>query len=181
MPSPGGKVPPKGADEERRSVPNLFAVREKGTLGKVVPFEWTALRMVRCRHSSSTASRSPFPPGQCHQLKEPGPDLPVIAGSSAHWRGNPFPLQRHDFLHVTKEKTDCHVASLLAMTVVDGTLALKLMTLPPGGRYCAAGISIFQNHPRRGYHILYLISDISYLHAYLHAGAWSKVCLRNLF
>ena len=77
-----------------------------------------------------------FPPGQCHQLKEPGPVFPVIASQCAHWRGNPFPLQRHDFLHVTKEKTDCHVASLLAMTVVDGTLALKLMTLPPGGRYC---------------------------------------------
>ena len=88
--------------------------------------------MVRCRHSSSTASRSPFPPGQCHQLKEPGPVFPVIASRCAHWRGNPFPLQRHDFLHVTKEKTDCHVASLLAMTVVDGTLALKLMTLPRG-------------------------------------------------
>ena len=72
------------------------------------------------------------PPGQCHQLKEPGPVFPVIASQCAHWRGNPFPLQRHDFLHVTKEKTDCHVASLLAMTVVDGTLALKLMTLPSG-------------------------------------------------
>ncbi|MDY4581518.1 MAG: hypothetical protein SPD81_01505, partial [Candidatus Faecousia sp.] len=138
---------------------------------------------------------------------------------------------------VTKEKTDCHVASLLAMTVVDGTLALKLMTLPPGGRgtakrwmrngdissfgmqlnqtvqtfpiylfnevhtnmehiavphppQCAhwgtfppgEGIAVphlnkfqfigllgkndihfFEIHPRRGYHILYLISDISYL------------------
>ena len=73
------------------------------------------------------------PLGQCHQLKEPGPVFPVIASQCAHWRGNPFPLQRHDFLHVTKEKTDCHVASLLAMTVVDGTLALKLMTLPVGG------------------------------------------------
>ena len=31
---------------------------------------------------------------------------------------------------VTKEKTDCHVAALLAMTVVDGTPVLKLMTLP---------------------------------------------------
>ena len=41
-------------------------------------------------------------------------------------------MQRPDFEHVTKEKTDCHVASLLAMTVVDGTLALKLMTLPRG-------------------------------------------------
>ena len=44
------------------------------------------------------------------------------------------PLQRPDFVPVTKEKTDCHVASLLAMTVVDGTLALKLMTLPPRGK-----------------------------------------------
>ena len=35
--------------------------------------------------------------------------------------------------------------------------------LPPGGRHCAAGISTFQNHPRRGYHILYLISRILYL------------------
>ena len=61
---PGGRCPRKGADEERRYVPNLYAFREKGTLGKVVPFEWTALRMVRCRHSSSTASRSPFPPGE---------------------------------------------------------------------------------------------------------------------
>ena len=55
---------------------------------------------------------------------------------------------------------------------------LKLMTLPPGGRYCVAliltnsnlsgcqgkPIRKFLNHPRRGYHILYLISDISYLH-----------------
>ena len=72
------------------------------------------------------------PRGQCHQLKETGPDFPVIANQSADWCGNPFPLQRPDFEHVTKEKTDCHVASLLAMTVVDGTPALKLMTLPSG-------------------------------------------------
>ncbi|MDY4583597.1 MAG: hypothetical protein SPD81_12245, partial [Candidatus Faecousia sp.] len=47
--------------------------------------------------------RNTFPRGQCHQLKEPGPVFPVIASQCAHWRGNPFPLQRHDFLHVTKE------------------------------------------------------------------------------
>ena len=76
--------------------------------------------------------RATFPPGQCHQLKEPGSDFPVIANQSADWCGNPFPLQRPDFEHVTKEKTDCHVAALLAMTEVDGTLMLKLMTLPPG-------------------------------------------------
>ena len=49
--------------------------------------------------------------------------------------------------------------------------------LPPGGRYGAAhlckfqligllgenGMRSFSNHPRRGYHIFYLISDISYL------------------
>ena len=83
-------------------------------------------------HPPQCAHWGTFPPGQCHQLKEPGPVFPVIASQCAHWRGNPFPLQRHDFLHVTKEKTDCHVASLLAMTVVDGTPALKLMTLPQG-------------------------------------------------
>ena len=74
----------------------------------------------------------PSPGGQCHQLKEPGSDFPVIANQSADWCGNPFPLQRPDFEHVTKEKTDCHVAALLAMTEVDGTLVLKLMTLPEG-------------------------------------------------
>ena len=74
----------------------------------------------------------PSPGGQCHQLKEPGSDFPVIANQSADWCGNPFPLQRPDFEHVTKEKTDCHVAALLAMTEVDGTLVLKLMTLPFG-------------------------------------------------
>ena len=57
-----------------------------------------------------------FPKGQCHQLKEPVPDFPVIANQSADWCGNPFPIQRPDFAPVTKEKTDCHVASLLAMT-----------------------------------------------------------------
>ena len=76
--------------------------------------------------------RNTFPRGQCHQLKEPGSDFPVIANQSADWCGNPFPLQRPDFEHVTKEKTDCHVAALLAMTEVDGTLVLKLMTLPRG-------------------------------------------------
>ena len=68
----------------------------------------------------------PSPGGQCHQLKEPGSDFPVIANQSADWCGNPFPLQRPDFEHVTKEKTDCHVAALLAMTVVDETLAHKV-------------------------------------------------------
>ena len=52
-----------------------------------------------------------------------------------------------------------------------------LKHLPPGGRYGAAqprkfqfigllgknDIHFFEIHPRRGYHILYLISDISYL------------------
>ena len=69
----------------------------------------------------------PSPGGQCHQLKETGPDFPVIANQSADWCGNPFPLQRPDFEHVTKEKTDCHVAALLAMTEVDGTLVLKII------------------------------------------------------
>ncbi len=41
-------------------------------------------------------------------------------------RGNPFPLQRRDFVSATKENTDCHVAALLAMTVVDETLAHKV-------------------------------------------------------
>ncbi len=63
---PGGRCPSAhtGADEERRYVPYLYAFREKGTLEKFVPFELTALRVARCRHSSSTASRSPFPPGE---------------------------------------------------------------------------------------------------------------------
>ena len=63
---PGGRCPSAhtGADEERRYVPYLYALREKGTLEKSVPFKLTALQMVRCRHSSSTASRSPFPPGE---------------------------------------------------------------------------------------------------------------------
>ena len=63
---PGGRCPSAhtGADEERRYVPYLYAFREKGTLEKSVPFELTALQMVRCRRSSSTASRSPFPPGE---------------------------------------------------------------------------------------------------------------------
>ena len=82
------------------------------------------------------SGKKPSPSGQCHQLKEPVPDFPVIANQSADWCGNPFPLQRPDFAPVTKEKTDCHVAALLAMTVVDGTPVLKLMTLPfgEGGR-----------------------------------------------
>ena len=33
-----------------------------------------------------------------------------------------------------QRRTDCHVAALLAMTVVDGVLLLKLKTLPLGGR-----------------------------------------------
>ena len=86
----------------------------------------------------------PSPGGQCHQLKETGPDFPVIANQFADWCGNPFPLQRPDFEHVTKEKTDCHVAALLAMTEVDGTLVLKLMTLPQGGSQGDALFSIFK-------------------------------------
>ena len=96
----------------------------KGAFGAAQPGKLVFVR-------TSAAQYLP-PGGQCHQLKEPGPVFPVIASQCAHWRGNPFPLQRHDFLHVTKEKTDCHVAALLAMTVVNGTLALKLMTLPRG-------------------------------------------------
>ena len=42
-------------------------------------------------------------------------------------------------LTVTKEKTDCHVAALLAMTVVDGTSVLKLMPLPQKEKARAAG------------------------------------------
>ncbi|MDY4582850.1 MAG: hypothetical protein SPD81_08375, partial [Candidatus Faecousia sp.] len=60
-------------------------------------------------HPPQCAHWGTFPPGQCHQLKETGPDFPVIANQSADWCGNPFPLQRPDFEHVTKEKTDCHV------------------------------------------------------------------------
>ena len=74
--------------------------------------------------------QKPSPVGQCHQLKELASTYDVIASQCSHWRGNPFPLQRPDFAPVTKEKTDCHVAALLAMTVVDGTPVLKLMTLP---------------------------------------------------
>ena len=74
--------------------------------------------------------QKPSPLGQCHQLKELASTYDVIASQCSHWRGNPFPLQRPDFAPVTKEKTDCHVAALLAMTVVDGTPVLKLMTLP---------------------------------------------------
>ena len=63
---PGGRCPSAhtGADEERRYVPYLYALREKGTLGKSVPFDLSAFLRMRCRHSSSTASRSPFPPGE---------------------------------------------------------------------------------------------------------------------
>ena len=74
--------------------------------------------------------QKPSPLGQCYQLKELASTYDVIASQCSHWRGNPFPLQRPDFAPVTKEKTDCHVAALLAMTVVDGTPVLKLMTLP---------------------------------------------------
>ena len=74
--------------------------------------------------------QKPSPVGQCHQLKELASTYDVIASQCSHWRGNPFPIQRPDFAPVTKEKTDCHVAALLAMTVVDGTPVLKLMTLP---------------------------------------------------
>ena len=91
----------------------------------------------------------PSPGGQCHQLKEPGSDFPVIANQSADWCGNPFPLQRPDFEHVTKEKTDCHVAALLAMTEVDGTLVLKLMTLPSGGRCPSAHTGADEGHTYR--------------------------------
>ena len=162
--------------------------------------------MVRCRHSSSTASRSPFPPGEgigvrrvsglaspfrqgrhrvpssqhfkiipggdttsyilylvsyilvpCAfddgrlpprgnviNLRNQGPISLSLRTSPLSWCGNPFPLQRPDFEHVTKEKTDCHVAALLAMTEVDGTLVLKLMTLPQGGSQGDALFSIFK-------------------------------------
>ena len=90
------------------------------------------------RFPSSAPCGGTFPRWQCHQLKELVSTYDVIASQCAHWRGNPFPLQRPDFAPVTKEKTDCHVAALLAMTVVDGTSVLKLMTLPFGGRFWLA-------------------------------------------
>ena len=65
-----------------------------------------------------------------------------LRASALKWRGNPFPLQRPDFAPVTKEKTDCHVAALLAMTVVDGTPVLKLMTLPLWGKVLTRQIGI---------------------------------------
>ena len=36
--------------------------------------------------------------------------------SIARWRGNPFLFSRSNNVHGTKRSTDCHVASLLAMT-----------------------------------------------------------------
>ena len=75
----------------------------------------------------------PPPWGNVINLRKQAPIFLSLRTSPLSWCGNPFPLQRPDFEHVTKEKTDCHVAALLAMTEVDGTLVLKLMTLPLGG------------------------------------------------
>ena len=51
----------------------------------------------------------------------------VIASQCTHWRGNPFPLyrpilQEHSETYSVWD-TDCRVALLLAMTVLDGTLS----------------------------------------------------------
>ncbi len=37
-----------------------------------------------------------------------------------------FPLQHCEFVPATKRRTDCHVAALLAMTVIDGTPVLNI-------------------------------------------------------
>ena len=55
---------------------------------------------------------------------------------------NPFPLQRPDFAPVTKEKTDCHVAALLAMTVVDGTSVLNDAIAPKREARAAGAVSV---------------------------------------
>ena len=84
-------------DEERRYVPNLFAVHEKGTFGKAVRFDLTALRMVRCRHSSSApaCALGHLPPGGRYcplhsetiisgSNNEIRPERPFAAGCSAN-------------------------------------------------------------------------------------------------
>ncbi|MDY4507428.1 MAG: hypothetical protein SPD95_01730, partial [Candidatus Faecousia sp.] len=57
----------------------------------------------------------------------------VIASQSADWRGNPFPLKCPDFAPVTKEKTDCHVASLLAMTPKSTMFCFRGFAFAPEG------------------------------------------------
>ena len=68
--------------------------------------------------------------GQCHQLKALASNYAVIANQSADWCGNPFPVQTLQIHTCYPKRTDCHVAALLAMTVVVGMRMLKLMTLP---------------------------------------------------
>ena len=55
----------------------------------------------------------------------------VIASQCAHWRGNPFPFSRSDNLPGTKRSTDCHVASLLAMTWVIVNFAQEQFSILP--------------------------------------------------
>ena len=89
--------------------------------------------------TSVTLSVSPFglpppPKGNVINLRNQAPIFLSLRASAHTGVAIRSPLQRSNFVPVPKEKTDCHVASLLAMTVVDGTPALKLMTLPQRGR-----------------------------------------------
>ena len=52
----------------------------------------------------------------------------------SRWCGNPFPFSEFDNVPINKRSSDCHVAALLAMTVVDGMRMLKLITLAQMGR-----------------------------------------------
>ena len=52
------------SDEDRRNVPITNAVRKKGTILKTVPSYSTALRVLRCRRSSSAPFGGTFPPGE---------------------------------------------------------------------------------------------------------------------
>ena len=61
-----------------------------------------------------------------NQIKENSSNYHVIASQPAGWRGNPFPFTMLLICICYQRRTDCHVAALLAMTVVDGTRMLKV-------------------------------------------------------